>query len=160
MKTFIFTTAINGCQSLSGLHTTIVNVKKLVNPDRGLSTQNRPEKSKCVEVIRQGSFVLKCFYSLINPVCIISVIRAATLKIVYKTGSLVVDADLDATKQDGATSFLKPSDTMNDRQPIGLKWNNSLISIFTMGVRGKLLFLRFSISFSPAGRLSFNSLIS
>lgn len=57
-------------------------------------------------------------------------------------------------KQGGATSSLKPSDMMSDRQP-GLK-----LGFFLLGGRGKPLFLRSLISFSPASRFNFNCSIS
>lgn len=79
-KIFIFTKAINGCQSVAGLNATSVNVKRLVNPYRGLSTQNRPAKSKCVEVNCEGSFILKCLnlsikYTHINGVLLINTLK-------------------------------------------------------------------------------------
>lgn len=156
-KIFIFTSTINGCQSLSGLHTTLVNVKKLVNPDRGLSTHKRPEKSKGVEVNRQGSLVLKCLhvapdFNSTSPEYIITGSHQST----HQYNLLAHATKVSITnKQGGATSSLKPSDKISDRQPEGLKY-----SFFLSGGRGKLLFLRSLISFSPACCLTLNSLAS
>lgn len=159
---FIFTKAINGCQSLAGLYVTSVNVKRLVNPYRGLSTHNRPAKSKCVEVNCEGSFILKCLKLSISLTHISSVSWASSLKIVTFPGKgLLCYATKWLTCTTNKTEFpltcilRDRSETINDRQP-KLKDNDESQSL-TLGGEGlRLVFvsLSFSISFSPAGSLT------
>lgn len=81
MKVFTFTSQSMVVQSLAGLQAINVNVKKLMNPYRGLSTHNRPAKSKCVEVNCKGSFILMLYVptEYKNKVWLpLSIIRQAT----------------------------------------------------------------------------------
>lgn len=168
MKTFSFTSANNDCQSFQGLQAINVNVKKLVNPDRGLSTHKRPWKSKCVEVNRQGSFVLNDFKNITNAVIGMVYCSFNTLKRVLPDEGLVrCCLRLVTTGNTNKTEFpltcilRDRSEAINDRQPRLKHINKS--QALTMGGEGlRLVFisLSFSISFSPASRFNLNSSIA
>lgn len=103
----------------------------------------------------QGLFICSCFITphsnkSISPEYIITGSHHSTHQ--YNQLALVTKVSI-MNKQGGATSSLKPSDMMSDRQP-GLK-----LGFYLLGGRGKPLFLRFLISFSQARSLTLNNSI-